>query len=100
MREVIQVNISEMEALRTADPCLKAATMEYGDFVKLYRDLKVTELKRIVSARKLATGQQLEAAHALTLQKKSTGSKRDVYINLIWEGAQRDLETKRIPLEQ
>lgn len=92
----MQFHFTGLDAVKAADPCLNAAAMNQDDFFKLYRDLTITDLKKLASSRRLATNNQLKAAQALAQGESSSTSKKDVYIKLIWDAVQRDIDAKRI----
>lgn len=85
------ITTSPFDALKAADPLLNAAKMKYEEFLETYKVLSIPDLKKIARDRKLATKQQLENAQASLHPGDPEGSKRKVYISLIWEGAQRNL---------
>lgn len=81
----IAVMFTGPEAVAVADPFVVAAKRDYGGFRQSFLSFKEADLKKVLQTYSLATKEQLDAV------KKP---KKDGYVDLLWEGAQRRLKAR------
>jgi hypothetical protein len=78
------------DAIKAMDPCILAARKSFDEFKETLGGFTEVELRKLAKDNKFATNEQLEKV-------KKEKEKKEKYVELIWSGAQRQLEARSAP---
>lgn len=84
----VTVVFSGPDAAKVADPILAAARAEYADFRESFIGFTEKDLKSLLKGFALATDEQIKSV--------KTKPKQSGLVDLLWEGAKRKLDERRI----
>ncbi|ADJ23566.1 MAG: hypothetical protein J0H36_08370 [Hyphomicrobium denitrificans] len=84
----VTVVFSGPDAAKVADPILAAARAEYADFRESFIGFTEKDLKSLLKGFALATDEQIKSV--------KTKPKQSGLVDLMWEGAKRKLDERRV----
>lgn len=84
----VTVVFSGPDAAKVADPILAAARAEYADFRESFIGFAEKDLKSLLKGFVLATDEQIKSV--------KTKPKQSGLVDLMWEGAKRKLDERRV----
>lgn len=84
----VTVVFSGPDAAKVADPILAAARTEYADFRESFIGFTEKDLKSLLKGFALATDEQIKSV--------KTKPKQSGLVDLMWEGAKRKLDERRV----
>jgi hypothetical protein len=84
----VTVVFSGPDAAKVADPILAAARAEYADFRESFIGFTEKDLKSLLKGFVLATDEQIKSV--------KTKPKQSGLVDLMWEGAKRKLDERRV----